>query len=132
MSKSIIKALGILLSVCFLMSVTAAAWSSESNAAGVGSKELMKDKMLGKTSEEKGLSACKNIFIRNVIIAKNIIIIKARAHPLLRAMLLKRMMTNEGMMKNNEMMENEGMMSGSGASEQSTSCSAARTASMGY
>ena len=98
MSKQILKILGVLLLVCFLMSTTAAAICSESES-GMGTREQIKDKMMGKISEGKGLSECKNIFIRNLIIAKNIIIIKTRAHPLLRAKLLKKgMMGEEGMM----------------------------------
>lgn len=98
MSKQMIKALGILIAVCFVMSTTAAAWGTEAKASSMGENGLLKEKMLGKMSEEKGLSECKNVFIRNLIIAKNIIIIKTRAHPLLRAMLLKKaMMGKEGM-----------------------------------
>lgn len=104
MSKQMIRALGILLAVCFLMSTTAAAWSTESKASGMEAKGMIKEKIEEKMSSEKGYSKCNNVFIRNLIIAKNIIIIKARAHPLLRAMLLKKAMMGE------EGLGEEGMM----------------------
>jgi hypothetical protein len=119
MSKQMIKALSILLAVCFLMSTTAAAWSTESKASGMEAKGMIKEKIEEKMSSEKGYSKCNNaekgysrcnnVFIRNLIIAKNIIIIKARAHPLLRAMLLKKAMTGEESM-GEEGIGQEGMM----------------------
>ena len=99
MSRRMAKTLGILLAVCFLMSVAAAAVSadpcdnssaSQKYAKGMQGKELMKG---------------KPIVIRNLIIAKNVVIIYSRTkHPLLRAAVLKGMMTKKGMMKENKTM----------------------------
>jgi hypothetical protein len=132
MSRRIVKTLGILLAVCFLMSVTAAAVStdpgdnsraSQKYAKGMQGKELMKG---------------KPIVIRNLIIAKNVVVTGRTTHPLLRAAALKGMMMHKGMMgkgmtENQNMMENQGSMGnqnmmenqGTGSTEQP--CTAAST-----
>jgi hypothetical protein len=102
MSKRIIKTLGILLAICFLMSVTAAAVSADSGANSYASQKNAKSitPLKGTTTGLKGLSKGRNVvIIRNMIIARNVVINNGRStHPLLRAALLKGMMNKKGMM----------------------------------
>jgi hypothetical protein len=90
MSKHMIKALGMLLAVCFLMSVTAAAVSAEAADNAYSSQKSAKDISVEKLISEKGLKK-ENIIINILIILKNIFVFKGRGtHPLLRAAALKK------------------------------------------
>lgn len=101
MSKQTIRVLGILLTVCFLMSITIAAVSADPCSSS--SQKYSKGMMQGMQGKE--MMKEKTIKIRNLIIAKNVVIINGRTtHPLMRAALLKGMMNNKGMMSTSGMM----------------------------
>ncbi len=103
MYKPMIKALSILLAVCFLMSVTVAAVSAKVADNAYSSKKLSSEKYFS----EKGLSKknifIKNLIIRNLIIAKNIFVFKGQSkHPLLHAAVIKKAAMNRDMMEDEE------------------------------
>jgi hypothetical protein len=111
MSMKITKILGILLAVCFLMSVTAAAVSADPiDNTKLTDKNMSKMKLtkgLAGMKLAKGLSQEKEVNIQNLVIIKNLVIINNNlAHPLLRAAALKKMMTND--MNNSTDMSNTG------------------------
>jgi hypothetical protein len=90
MSKQMIKIISIFLAVCFLMSITAAAVSTDTVE-----KPNLADKDMAGMKLVKELSQEKNVFIKNLIFIKNLVIIKSNRHPLLRAAALKKLMTNK-------------------------------------
>jgi hypothetical protein len=123
MSKQTIRILGILLAVCFLMSVTVAAvsadpcdnsYASQKNARSITS-------LKGTATGLKGFSKGRNVVvIRNMIIARNVVINNVRStHPLLRAALLKGMMNKKGMINTGTTNQ---AMTGSTSTETGTTC----------
>ncbi len=103
MSKHMIKALGILLAVCFLMSVTVAAVSAKAADDVYSSKKLSKENYFSEKELSKKNIIIKNLIIRNLIIAKNIFIFKGQSkHPLLRAAVIKKAAMNRDMMEDEE------------------------------
>jgi hypothetical protein len=128
MSKQTIRVLGILLTVCFLMSMTIAAVSADPCDNSSSSQKYSKGMMQGMQGKE--MMKGKPIKIRNLIIAKNVVIINGRTtRPLMRAALLKGMMTKKGMMYNKEMMSNSGTMNtGTTTGTTEKSCTAGNTA----
>jgi hypothetical protein len=93
MSRRMIKTLGILLAICFLMAVTVAAVNADpvdnTNASQKNAKGFMQG-MQGKI-----------VYIRNLIVATNVVIFSGRSiNPILRAAVLKRMMNKSEMMNN--------------------------------
>lgn len=123
MSKQTIRVLCILLTVCFLMSITIAAVSAD--PCSILSQKYSKGMMQGMQGMQgKEMMKEKPIKIRNLIIAKNVVIINGRTtHPLMRAALLK------GMMNNKEMMSTSGTMNtGTTTGTTEKSCTAGNTA----
>jgi hypothetical protein len=87
MSRRMIKTLGILLAICFLMSVTVAAVSADPVDNTNSSQKNAKGFMQGMQG--------KIVYIRNLIVATNVVIFSDKStHPILRAAVLKRMMNN--------------------------------------
>ena len=123
-----IKAISILLAVCFLMSITAAA------AYDNVEKTNMADKDMGGMKLAKGMVAMKmmkemsqekNVFIKNLIFIKNLVIIKTGGrHPLLRAAMLKKAAENKNAAENTEMTDTGTTDTGMTSSEQPLPCAA--------
>jgi hypothetical protein len=100
MLKQMRKILGVLLVVCFLMSITVAAVSAEpADNTKLTDKNMNGTKLakgLAGMKLVKGLSQGKDVHIKNLVIIRNLVIIKGnRAHPILRAAALKKLMTNK-------------------------------------
>jgi hypothetical protein len=124
MPKQKIKPLGILLAVCFLMSVTAGAVSAQcgdnANAPNVNSpQKCANEQTQGKMSSYRGLSKGIDVNInkivvpiKNLVIARNVAIFNDRSE--LKVVESKGMMRHSGMMGHSGMMRHSGMMSTSG------------------
>jgi hypothetical protein len=98
MSTRIIKTIGILLALSFLLSVTAAASTDPVVKSGDTGKNVTPQK-IALLKNNAGLATGKRIHIRNLIIAKNVIIINGSTkHPLLRAAALKGALIKKGKM----------------------------------
>ena len=105
MAKQMIKVVSILLAVCFLMSITAAAaYADTIEKPNLADKDMAGMKMMKDMSGMKmmkEMSQEKNVFIRNLIFIKNLVIIKTGGrHPLLRAAMLKKAAENKNAAEN--------------------------------